>query len=223
MFKDKVCTFEKVPKEIFIEDALPHFLVKPKSEADSLYEKYGVIAPEEVLEKIWEEIQLPRRATHGSVGYDFFLPWDIQLDPHQPVYIPSGICCNFNTNDSNRAGFYLGIYPKSGLGFKYQLVQAETVGIIDEDYYNSRNHGHISIKLIPNFFVDGFTVGNLSGINGMEINRVRQLYHNDNKMVVLKQGMPYVQGIIQEAFGATNDDPTIMKKRDGGLGSTTKK
>lgn len=72
MFKDKVCTFEKVPKEIFIEDALPHFLVKPKSEADSLYEKYGVIAPEEVLEKIWEEIQLPRRATHGSVGYDFF-------------------------------------------------------------------------------------------------------------------------------------------------------
>ena len=41
----------------------------------------------------------------------------------------------------------LKIYPRSGLGFKYRLQLNNTVGIIDSDYYNSDNEGHIFIKI----------------------------------------------------------------------------
>ena len=38
-------------------------------------------------------------------------------------------------------------YPRSGLGFKFRLQLNNTVGIIDSDYYNSDNEGHIFAKL----------------------------------------------------------------------------
>lgn len=38
-------------------------------------------------------------------------------------------------------------YPRSGLGFKFRLQLNNTVGIIDSDYYNSDNEGHIFAKI----------------------------------------------------------------------------
>ncbi len=92
-------------------------------------------------EKIYEGIKLPKRATAGSAGYDFFAPFDIELKPGETAKVPTGIRVLIED------GWVLKIYPRSGLGFKYRLQLNNTVGIIDSDYSSSDNEGHIFIKV----------------------------------------------------------------------------
>ena len=47
--------------------------------------------PEEEIQKIYEGIRLPRRATSGSAGYDFFAPVDFTIEPGKTIKIPTGI------------------------------------------------------------------------------------------------------------------------------------
>lgn len=89
----------------------------------------------------YESIKLPRRATCGSAGYDFFTTADISLAPGETAKIPTGIRVRIDD------GWVLKIYPRSGLGFKFRLQLNNTVGIIDSDYYFSDNEGHIFIKI----------------------------------------------------------------------------
>ena len=95
----------------------------------------------EETRQIYEDIMLPRRATKGSAGYDFFSPIDFTLKPGETLKIPTGI------RASMEEGWVLCIFPRSGLGFKYRLQMNNTVGIIDSDYYFSDNQGHIFVKL----------------------------------------------------------------------------
>lgn len=95
----------------------------------------------EEARQIYESIMLPRRATKGSAGYDFFSPIDFELKPGETLKIPTGI------RASMEEGWVLCIFPRSGLGFKYRLQMNNTVGIIDSDYYFSDNEGHIFVKL----------------------------------------------------------------------------
>ena len=49
----------------------------------------------------------------------------------------------------------MGAFPKSGLGFKYYVRLANTIGVIDEDYYNNPdNEGHIYFQIINLFPFD---------------------------------------------------------------------
>ena len=89
----------------------------------------------------YEALKLPRRATAGSAGYDFYSPLDFTLQPGQTVKIPTGIRARID------AGWVLTLYPRSGLGFKYRLQLNNTVGVVDSDYFGARNEGHIFIKL----------------------------------------------------------------------------
>lgn len=90
----------------------------------------------------YDVLQLPRRATKGSAGYDFFSPISFKLKPGQTIKIPTGIKCYL---DSGRV---LMIYPRSSLGFKYRLQLDNTVGVVDSDYYsNPSNEGHIFVKI----------------------------------------------------------------------------
>lgn len=91
--------------------------------------------------KIYKDIKVPKRATKGSAGYDFFMPIDIELKPGETVKIPTGIRVKMDEN------WVLKLYPRSGLGFKYRLQLNNTVGIIDSDYYYSDNEGHIFSKI----------------------------------------------------------------------------
>ncbi len=102
-------------------------------------------------EEIYDGIKLPKRATKGSAGYDFYAPFDIVLKPGETIKIPTGI------RSGMEEGWVLKIYPRSGLGFKYRLQLNNTVGIIDSDYYFSDNEGHIMIK-ITNDSNEGKTV-----------------------------------------------------------------
>ena len=89
----------------------------------------------------YDNIILPRRATSGSAGYDFFALNDFTLAPNETIKIATGVRAYIEE------GWVLKIYPRSGLGFKYRLRLDNTVGIIDSDYYFAENEGHIFIKL----------------------------------------------------------------------------
>lgn len=89
----------------------------------------------------YQNIILPKRATSGSAGYDFFALNDFTLAPNETIKIATGVRAYIEE------GWVLKIYPRSGLGFKYRLRLDNTVGIIDSDYYYADNEGHIFIKL----------------------------------------------------------------------------
>ncbi|MGN1338724.1 MAG: deoxyuridine 5'-triphosphate nucleotidohydrolase [Oscillospiraceae bacterium] len=139
-------------------------------------------------EKIYEAIKLPRRATAGSAGYDFFAPYTVTLAPGETVKIPTGVRALME------AGWVLKIYPRSGLGFKFRLQLDNTVGIIDSDYSQSDNEGHIFIKLTND--------------------------SKEGKTVEIPAGTGFAQGIFLE-YGITVDDDADGV-RNGGFGSTTK-
>ena len=90
----------------------------------------------------YEEIKLPIRSTKYSAGYDFYMPYDVEIKPNEIVKIPTGIKVIMEDDD------FLGLYIRSSLGFKYNLRLCNQVGIIDADYYNNiDNEGHMFVKL----------------------------------------------------------------------------
>ena len=140
---------------------------------------------EEQLNVIYDNIKIPTRKTKGSAGHDFFAPFDITLHPGDTITIPTGIRCCIDED------YVLDLYPRSGQGFIYRLRLNNTVAIIDEDYYYSKNQGHIKVKLS----------------------------NEGNKLFNCESGIGFTQGIFHEYFIAEgNEDPEAI--RDGGLGST---
>ena len=98
-------------------------------------------ASDEEIRDIYREIALPKRATAGSAGYDFYSPVDFSIAPGESIKIPTGIRVEMDQE------WVLKCYPRSGLGFKYRLQLNNTVGIIDSDYFYSDNEGHMFAKL----------------------------------------------------------------------------
>lgn len=122
----RIAKFEKVSFEQFKKDWIDTF---------------GDNDPSSVIALIYEKIELPKRATTGSAGYDFYAPMNVVLQPNCTIKIPTGIRCEIDE------GWVLKCYPRSGLGFKFRAQLNNTVGIIDSDYYFSDNEGHIFAKL----------------------------------------------------------------------------
>lgn len=106
------------------------------------FRKFCGIWSDEFIKGIYEEIKLPTRGTAGSAGYDFFAPFDFSLLPADSIVISTGI--RFVTDLSS---VFLMIVPRSGLGFKYGARILNTAAIIDGDYAQSDNEGHILIKM----------------------------------------------------------------------------
>ncbi len=167
----KIAEFEKVSFEQFEKDWLKNY-----PDTDN-------------VKAIYDNIKLPKRATTGSAGYDFYAPADIVIEKGKSTLIPTGIRARIDD------GWVLNIFPRSGLGFKHRVQLDNTVGIIDADYYNSSNEGHIMIKLSCDA-------------------------HDDDHTVTVNGGDGFSQGIFMQ-FGITvNDNADGI--RDGGFGSTTK-
>ena len=170
---NKIAKFEKVSFEQFKNDWVNAF----------------PLASEERIRMIYNEIPLPTRSTLGSAGYDFYLPDEIYLCKNASIVIPTGIRCKIDE------GWVLTMFPRSGHGFKYGIHLANTVGIIDSDYFGAKNEGHIQIKLI----------------NDSEI----------SKNIDFETHTAFCQGIFLP-FGITVDDE-VEAMRVGGFGSTDKK
>ncbi len=90
----------------------------------------------------YQNISLPKRATDGSAGYDLFAADLYVFAPHQQIAVASGVRCQMRRN------FVMFVLPKSGLGVKYNLRLANTVGVVDSDYYGAKNEGHLLVHLI---------------------------------------------------------------------------
>ncbi|KND62566.1 deoxyuridine 5'-triphosphate nucleotidohydrolase, partial [Candidatus Phytoplasma phoenicium] len=89
-----------------------------------------------------QNINLPRRKTLFSAGYDFEVAQTTKIEPQQIILIPTGIKACFSSNK------ILFIYARSSLSLKKKLMLANHVGVIDSDYYNNpHNEGHILIPL----------------------------------------------------------------------------
>lgn len=82
--------------------------------AEGFQDTFGEMKEGE-LKEIYQSIKLPKRATAGSAGYDFYTPIPIALAPGKTVKIPTGIRVEMQEN------WVLKCYPRSGLGFKYRL------------------------------------------------------------------------------------------------------
>jgi len=169
----KIAKFEKVSQEQFVKDFCDTFADKSAEEAAAVY----------------EALKLPARATKGSAGYDYFSPVDFILAPGETIKIPTGIRSRMED------GWVLCNFPRSGQGFKFRLQLNNTVGIIDSDYYDSDNEGHIMAKLTND--------------------------SNEGKVLSVKAGDGFMQGIFFP-FGITEDDEADGI-RNGGFGSTTGK
>ncbi len=90
---------------------------------------------------MYENIRLPFRATAGSAGYDFYIPFSAVIMPGQTLTVPTGIRTRIDD------GWFLMCCPRSGLGFKFRLRLDNTIGIIDSDYFGADNEGHIMIRV----------------------------------------------------------------------------
>lgn len=138
--------------------------------------------------EVYSKLKKPHRATAMSAGYDFYSPFDFHLEPGKTIKIPTGIRAKMPED------YVLMIYPRSGLGFKYRLQLNNTVGVIDSDYYNALNEGHIMIKITND--------------------------SNEGKALDIKAGEGFAQGIFMQ-YGIVEDDDA-KDIRVGGFGSTTK-
>lgn len=77
--------------------------------------------------KALDGAEMPKRATVGSAGYDFYAPQQIKIPPHSSVSFDSCIKVKL------KEGYVLQLYIRSSLG-KRGIVLTNTVGIIDSDY-----------------------------------------------------------------------------------------
>ncbi len=134
----------------------------------------------------YDDILIPKRATSGSAGYDFFMPYDLEIGPNESPFVNTGIRCKIEE------GYVLMIFPRSSLGRKYKLTLDNTVGVIDSDYFNADNEGHIIVFMT----------------------------NRSDKTLVLKKGDRFCQGVFLP-FGITINDNT-KEERKGGFGSTGK-
>lgn len=169
----RIAKFEKVSEAQFVKDFIDTFSDKTIEETKEIY----------------EALKLPMRATAGSAGYDYYSPIAFTLKPGETIKIPTGIRAKMED------GWVLCNFPRSGQGFKFRLQLNNTVGIIDSDYYNSDNEGHIMAKLTND--------------------------SNEGKVLEVKAGDGFMQGIFFP-FGITEDD-NADGVRNGGFGSTTAK
>lgn len=136
----------------------------------------------------YDQLQTPKRATKGSAGYDFFSPITFSLKPGQTIKVPTCMKCRLGL------GNVLMLFPRSSFGFKYRMQLDNTVGVVDQDYYNNEsNEGHIFIKITNDSKAD--------------------------KILVVNKGDAFAQGIIM-AYEVTDDDDAVTT-RTGGMGSTS--
>ena len=168
MANKKVCRFEKVSFEEFKTTCI----------------KLGAYGDNKYLKLVYDNIKLPQRSTKRSSGYDFFYPGLIPLNINKgkSTLIPTGIRCVFLED-----GYDLSIYPRSGMGFKYRLHFDNGTPIIDNDYFESDNEGHIMLKISCDpRHTDSFTINT---------------------------GDKFAQGIIRDFYLAEGDDDIEKENR----------
>lgn len=172
----------------------------------------------EIISRYFDaSLALPVRKTKHSAGYDFEVAEDIVIPSYfaqmeklksestglesysldemaqltksraaKPTLVPTGIKCKLDP------GTYLELSVRSSCPLKYWLILANSVGVIDADYYNNPdNEGHIYFQMI-----------NFAPFD-----------------IQLHKGDVIGQGIIKPYL--TTEDDAASGDRVGGFGSTS--
>ena len=134
--------------------------------------------------------KMPTKGTDGAACFDCYARCDCSVTTNTMI-IPLGFKIEIPD------GYHAKIFPRSSTGLKTNIRMANSVGIIDADYYNNpSNEGHIWVKIT---------------YPKSEIN---------NEPFVVKKGDAIFQGIIQRYFTVRDDKADA--ERVGGFGSTSK-
>ena len=146
------------------------------------------------IAKGWEDknINLPKRSTKYAAGYDVEAAEDTIIPAFKPgvkpTLIPTGLKAYMQDDEM------VCLYNRSSNPKKKGLVLANSVGIIDKDYYgNADNDGHIMYAM----------------------------WNFKNEDVKIEKGERIGQAIFQKYLIADNDN--AEGERKGGFGSTDKK
>ena len=136
-------------------------------------------------------INLPERKTKYSAGYDIEAAEDTIVPSFKkgmnPTLIKTGIKAYMQDDE------VLFLYNRSSNPKKKGLILANSVGVIDKDYYgNPDNDGHIMFAF----------------------------YNIKDEDVLIKKGEAIGQGVFQKYF--VTDDDEAKGERMGGFGSTSK-
>lgn len=75
------------------------------------------------------KIQLPKRSTAQSAGYDLVSPISAVVPARGRKLVPTGVTCKLKPYQ------YLQIVPRSGLALKKGITVLNTPGTVDADYY----------------------------------------------------------------------------------------
>ena len=145
------------------------------------------------IAKGWEnkDINLPVRKTKFAAGYDIEAAEDIVVPSFKkgmaPVLIPTGLKAYMEDDE------VLYLYNRSSNPKKKGLILANSVGVVDKDYYgNPDNDGHIM-----------FAFFNIKAED-----------------ITIKKGEAIGQGVFSKYL--VTDDDVALGDRLGGFGSTDK-
>jgi dUTP pyrophosphatase len=141
------------------------------------------------LREWYDSIKLPKQATASSAGCDFYMPFNLNFEGGSSFRIATGVRWVCDEGDRDKV---LLVMPRSGLGFRYGIRLSNTVGVIDADYYDSDNEGHIIVSLV----------------------------NPSDQTVPLAEGKPFAQGIVVRY--EVPDGAGSECARNGGFGSTDK-
>ena len=133
-------------------------------------------------------INLPKRKTKHAAGYDFEAAEDIVIHSgyDKPTLVKTGIKAYMKEDE------VLYIFNRSSNPKKKKLILANSVGVIDGDYYsNEDNDGHIMFAY----------------------------YNVSDEDVTIKKGEAIGQGVFQK-FLKVDEEEEIQNERKGGFGST---
>ena len=139
----------------------------------------------EKVSRIKEEIELPKRSTKNSAGYDFLAIETVEIPPYKigddPFMIATGIKAEMMHNE------FLMLVNRSSNPKKKKLVIPNSMGIIDADYYNNAdNEGEM-------FFA---------------------FYNLSNEPVTIEKGEKLGQGIFMKYY-TTEDDAADGERTGG--------
>ena len=138
-----------------------------------------------------EGINLPKRKTKYSAGYDIEAAEDVVIPSFKkgmnPTLVKTGIKAYMQDDEA------LMLYNRSSNPKKKGLILANSVGVVDKDYYeNPDNDGHIMFAF----------------------------YNIKDEDTIVKKGDAIGPGIFQKYF--VTDDDVAEGERVGGFGSTNK-
>jgi len=135
----------------------------------------------------YEYVNFPKRKTKQSAGYDIESAVNVVITPGETKLIPTGLKAYMCENE------WLGIYIRSSIAVKYGIILANSVAVIDSDYYNNPdNEGHLMLPI-----------------------------RNVSRMpYTVKKGDRIAQGIFHQYYKI--DDDSADDDRIGGIGSTGK-